>query len=121
MVPDNEDDQPTEPGVSSGYIEDALRGLADLIAGLDVPSFEGHNDNAREGRQGALTNKLQAAAAAIAAGDLQAALDTIQNDLLPKLDGEPGPGDWMENGEDKSMLYDELELLASLIALALGG
>ena len=67
----------------------------------------------------ALCNKMQSTAKKIANGDLQEALDKIESDLLPKLDGDPSPGDWMVDSDDKSLLHDDLVLLASLITLEL--
>lgn len=118
-VPDDIDDEPTEPGVSTGFIEDALRALCDDVIALNLSVFDAPNDNARRGRRNALCNKLQAAANAIASGDLQGALDKIDNDLVPKLDGEPAPGDWMVDGAEKGSLLENLQLMAALIALEL--
>jgi hypothetical protein len=118
-VPDNEDDLPTEPGVTSGFLEDAVRAVCDEIDALPLDVFEAPNNNARKGRRNALCNGLQATAKKIAQGELQQSLDKLYNSLLPKLDGEPSPDDWMVDGPDKDIVRDELLLLAALIELEL--
>ena len=70
-VPDNTDPLPTEPGVTSGFIEDALRGFCDDITDFDLALIDGKNDNARAGRQNAMCNKVNAAANAVAAENYQ--------------------------------------------------
>ena len=60
---------------------------------------------------------MQSTAKKIAQEKFQEALDRIESDLLPKLDGEPSPSDWMVEGDDKFLLEADLELMASLIAL----
>ncbi len=115
-VPDNTDPLPTEPGVTSGFIEDSLRGFCDLINGFDLGVIDAKNDNARRGRRNAMCNKVNAAANAVAAEDYQDAIDQL-NSLLQKLDGDPSPKDWMVGGDEKSNLVSEIELLDTLLQL----
>lgn len=115
-VADNIDDQPTEPGVSAGFIEAALVDVSNEIQVMSLGSFEGRNDNSRKGRRTALGNKLQSAARDIADGDLLSGYDKILNDILPKIDGDASPSDWMENVADRDALFADLDLITSLIA-----
>lgn len=115
-VPDNTDPLPTEPGVTSGFIEDALRGFCDLITGFDLAVIDAKNDNARRGRRNAMCNKVNAAANAVAAGDYPDAIDQLES-LLQKLDGDPNPEDWMVDGDEKSGLASEIELMLTLLQL----
>lgn len=118
MVADNIDDQPTVPGVTTGFLEDALLVLCGAVETMPLVSFDAPNDNARKGRRNAMCNKLNAAARSIADGDLQDALDVLEG-LLQKLDGEPSPPDWMVQGGDKATVHDEVDLLIFLIGLDL--
>ncbi|MHC4414902.1 MAG: right-handed parallel beta-helix repeat-containing protein [Planctomycetota bacterium] len=118
-VPDNEDDLPTEPGVTSGYIEDELRGLCEYLESLPLEVFDAPNDNARRGRRTALCNKLRASAKQVARENFEGALGKIENDLLPKLDSAGSPADWMVEGDEKAQLRADLEQLAYLLSLEL--
>ncbi len=119
QVPDNIDDMPTEPGVSSGFIEAELRDLCAFINGLELSLFDAPNNNARKGRRNALCNKLNAAANAVAAGDFQDGFDQLTS-VLAKLDDAPSPKDWMVTGTtEKGMVSESIELLRSLISFEL--
>ncbi|MHC5001641.1 MAG: hypothetical protein ACYTJ0_00820 [Planctomycetota bacterium] len=119
MVSDDLDDQPTEPGVSSGFLEDSLRELCAVIGSLPLDRFSAPNNNARKGRRNAMCNKLSSAANAIAAGSPLEALDELLS-LLQKIDGEAQPHDWMAaNTDDAANVREEVELLIFLIELEL--
>ncbi len=115
-VDDNIDDRPTEPGVSSGYIEEALNTICAYIDDMPLEIFAAPNDNARKGRRNAMCNKLHAAARAVASDDWQDAYNQLES-LLQKLDGAEQPPDWMVPGEAKDCVRDEITLLAFLISL----
>ena len=115
-VPDNIDPLPTEPGVTSGFIEDSLRGFCERITGFDLAVIDANNDNARRGRRNAMCNKVNAAANAVAAGDYQDAIDQL-NSLLQKLDSDPNPKDWMVDGDEKLGLVREIELMLTLLQM----
>jgi len=116
LVPDNIDDLPTWPGVTSGFIETELRDLCVYTIGLELTLFDAPNNNARKGRRNAMCNKLNAAANAVASGDFQEAHDQTES-VLQKLDGDPNPKDWMVEGTaEKEIVRDEVALLASLIS-----
>ncbi len=117
-VADNTDDRPTEPGVSSGFIEEALRNVCAYIDAAPLENFDAPNDNARGGRRNAMCNKLNATARAVAADDRQNAYVRLQS-LLQKLDGNEQPPDWMVPGEAKNFVHDEITLLAFLISLGI--
>ena len=63
--------------------------------------FDAPNNNARKGRRNAISNKLNAAANAVASGDFQDAIDQLTS-LLAKLDGAPNPPDWMVDSPGES-------------------
>jgi len=113
-IPDNTDPFPLDPGGTSGFIEDALRGFCDLIAGFDLSLIDANNDNARAGRQNAMCNKVNAAANAVAAENYQGAVEQVGS-LLAKLDGDPHPADWMVNSEERNDFRSELETMLVLL------
>jgi len=116
---DGEDPTPDEPGAPDDYIEEVLDELANEI--LDpafIINIDAPNDNAAAGRQSALSDKLQEAQALVDAGDIAGAIGKLEN-VLMFIDGEPGPADWLEDGPDKDMLREEVELMISLLELAL--
>jgi hypothetical protein len=96
-IPDAIDPLPTSPTGTEGFIADDLRTLCDYVAGVDLTRFLAPNSNAAKGRRGAICNKLNAAANATSAGDIQDAIDQLQS-LRQKLDELPDPGDWMVPG-----------------------
>jgi hypothetical protein len=102
-IPDDIDPLPTDPSGTEDYIAQDLRDLSDYIAILNPPLFDAPNNNARKGRRGAMSNKVSAAANAVAAGDIQGAIDEL-NDLLLKLDDLPKPKDWMLAGTPEKAL-----------------
>ncbi|MCH8880058.1 MAG: thrombospondin type 3 repeat-containing protein [Planctomycetes bacterium] len=118
-VPDNEDPLPTEPGVTSGFLEDSSRELGTTaIPALELSLFSGKNNNANKGRRGAQANRATEAGNLIAAGDFQGAIDKLDS-LLKKIDGEPSPPDWMEDSPEKTALAEDVGLLISLLELQL--
>ncbi|MBD3673410.1 MAG: hypothetical protein HUJ26_07775 [Planctomycetaceae bacterium] len=109
-IPDNEDPTPLEPGATTGFFEEALRQLAADILDTDTIFFSGKNHNVASGRRNAMANKATAAANAVAAGDVESALDSLIS-LLDKLDGNPSPADWMYDSDAKDAAAHEVELL----------
>ena len=53
-LPDGVDPTPTEPGATTGFLEDFSRATADEIQALDSGLFNGLNNNANNGRRNAL-------------------------------------------------------------------
>lgn len=117
-VADNLDPLPTEPGVTSGFLEDFTRQESADIQALDLGVFNGPNNNANKGRQNSLANRAMAAAALIAEGDLQGAIDELTS-LLEKIDGESPPPDWMDDSPEKTALADDVSLLIALLLFSL--
>lgn len=117
-VDDATDDQPTVPGVSSGYLEDAVRSLAATVSQLPLESFTGPSHNGRRGRRAALRNQLLRLARDVSRGRWEDAHRSITRRLLPRLDGNRRPADWMVPGPDRDAVYAELVLIDSLIQLA---
>jgi hypothetical protein len=76
---------------------------------MDAP-----NDNARKGRRNALASQLMDAANLVATGNITEAHAAL-NSLLDKLDGTASPPDWMQAGQDKTELHNDLVLLNGLL------
>ena len=93
-----------------GSIEQQLRDLAASVEIRDLSLFDAPNNNARKGRRNAISNKLNAAANAVASGDFQDAIDQLTS-LLAKLDGAPNPPDWMVDSPEKVLLRSNVETL----------
>jgi hypothetical protein len=117
-VGDAIDPLPLVPGVTSGFIEDELRRLGNAVLGYELSLFDARNDNARQGRRNALGNKLSSAANDVAGGRLADALSTLDS-VLDKLDDLASPPDWMNTGDAKTALRNDLILIRGLIALQL--
>ena len=108
-VPDNIDPDPLDPGIE-GFIETELRDLCvNFVAELNLDLIDAPNNNARKGRRNAMCNKLNAAANATAAGDIQSAIDQLTS-LLAKVDGQPQPKDWMVPSPEKDDLRSAIEV-----------
>jgi len=116
-VPDDVDPLPTDPGVTGGFIEEALRDLSDTVEGFDISVFDAKNDNAREGRRNWFCNKLDKAAKAVAKGDYEGAIRNLTK-VLHKVDGEIQPKkDWMVDSDEKNELRAAVEALIVLLEL----
>ena len=115
-VPDDVDPTPTDPGVTSGFIEDELRALASDVDALELSLIAAKNNNSAAGRQNAMRNKVNAAANASNAGDIDGAIDQLLS-LLEKLDGDPTPPDWMVDSDEKEAIVAEIELMLALLVL----
>lgn len=115
-VNDDADPLPTEPGVTSGFLEDETRELSEEGGPIDLGEFTGPNNNAVEGRRNALSNRATEAANLIAAGDFDGAIDKLSS-LLDKIDGLSPPPDWMDDSPEKTALADEVKLLIDLLVL----
>ena len=115
-VPDNEDPLPTDPGVTTGYIEDACRSLAEYIGELDLSLFMAPNNNARKGRRNALANRARSAAKSNAHANYPAAIDALQS-LVSKVDGVTPPPEWMVDSAEKTYVADEANQLIYLLEL----
>jgi hypothetical protein len=114
-VNDGTDPRPLIPGVTSGYIEEQLRQTSQDVLSFNLSVFDAPNSNAARGRRNAISNRLASAANAVASGNEQEAIDSL-NDLLLKLDGNPEPPDWMLPSTEKSNLRDDVQLMIDLLA-----
>ena len=95
-----------------------LDDVADYIAGLDSGDFSNAN------RQGTLGNKLDAISNLITAGDLCDAIDKLQDEILPKMDGDPSPPDWVTGATTQAELVQMVQDLIDSLQIeadALGG
>ncbi|RJP35822.1 MAG: hypothetical protein C4547_08715 [Phycisphaerales bacterium] len=127
-VAGNVDPQPTQPGVTSGFLESEARDLADDILALDLDLFSGPNSNANKGLRNSLANRAVEAANKIAAAAeaaavpndalhdqlIQEAIDELSS-LLDKIDRQNPPPDWMHPSPKKTALADRVSLLISLL------
>ena len=113
---DDVDPHPTIPDGNTGALEQSARSLADDILLWNLALFNGPNDNANRGRRNALSNRATDAANAIAANDIEGAIDSLQS-LLAKIDGATPPPDWMDDSPEKTDLAAEVELLIALLRL----
>ncbi len=83
-----------------------------------APASIAPNSNAAKGRRNAMSNKVNAAANAVAAGNIADAIDQLTS-LLAKLDGEPKPKDWMVDSLEKDALRTDIEGLITLLGFLL--
>ena len=74
---------------------------------IDAP-----NNNARQGRRNAMSNKLSSAANHVAHGNYQAAINELES-LRQKLDGAPQPPDWMIPSAERNQLVADIDLTIS--------
>ncbi len=117
-IPDGLDPFPADPDGNEGFIESKIRNTASNAGspGL-LEEFTG-NGNAAAGRQGALSAQLQSAAKKAGQGDIAGAIDKLESILL-KLDGDPSPPDWMEDGAARDTIVAEIELEILLLSFLL--
>ncbi len=115
-VDDGIDPTPMEPGVPPEFIEKLLDDAANTVLTFPVNIVDAKNAKAAQGRLGAMSNKLEAAAWLIAAGQYDAALEELES-LLKKLDGAPNPPDWILPSYEKETLASEIELAIALLRL----
>jgi hypothetical protein len=114
-VNDGIDPTPTVPGVTSGFLEEASRDLAELIGAIPVPVIDAPNANAALGRRNAMSNWATGAGNDIAAGDYAAAMQKLQA-LLEKVDGLTPPPDWMVDSTEKTALAGQVTWLIGLMS-----
>jgi hypothetical protein len=115
------EEPPPPPPPPSGELMTLCDDLAAAVAAADGAAYRGRN------RQRALGNKLRVVCDRIEAGDVESlcgALRKLENDLLPKVDGEPAPRDWTLDDLVRQDLEDRMTALAAALAdaiEALGG
>ncbi|HKQ49497.1 MAG TPA: thrombospondin type 3 repeat-containing protein [Phycisphaerae bacterium] len=114
-VGDSVDPLPNQPGVTSGFLEEATRDLSTEVLDLNLSQFNGPNGNANSGRRNALANRASEAANLIAIGDYAGATAAL-NSLLERIDDEMPPPDWMSSSPEKTALADEVRLMIDLLA-----
>ncbi len=94
--------------------DDLLDDIIEYILGLPDDAFKNNPDQ----RKNALVNKLEEVRQMILDGDYEEAIDKLENDIRPKMDGE-GKNDWIidpQAQEDLMDMIDELiEYLESLL------
>ncbi|MCL4691360.1 MAG: FG-GAP repeat protein [Candidatus Hydrogenedentes bacterium] len=115
-VDDGIDPTPLVPGVPPEFIEKLLDDAANTVLAFPVNIVDAKNAKAAQGRLGAMSNKLEAAALLVAAGQYDAAREELES-LLKKLDGAPNPPDWILSSDEKQTLASEIELAIALLKL----
>ena len=113
---DDIDPYPLDPEVTNDVLEQLARTLCAMIRDLDLELFNGPNNNANKGRRNALANRAGGAANAIADGDIDRAIASLES-LLDKIDGADPPPDWMYESPEK---INVAALASQLIALLSG-
>lgn len=113
---DDIDPYPLDPEVTNDVLEQLARTLCAMIRDLDLELFNGPNNNANKGRRNALANRAGGAANAIADGDIDSAIASLES-LLDKIDGADPPPDWMYESPEK---INVAALASQLIALLSG-
>jgi len=92
---------------------DRVDAIIAAINGLDPSDF-------KKNKQKTLINKLEAVRKQIQSGAFQGALNKLQNDILPKIDGcalrgSPDSNDWIINCAAQNQVYPlVVELIAAL-------
>ncbi len=117
-LPDNVDPLPTEPGATTGFLEDEARATARDILALDLELFTGASRNIKRAQRVLLAIRAFRAANRIAAGDIESAIDRLES-LLNRIDGEAPPRDWMVDSPEKTDLADHVDLLILLLEFML--
>jgi len=117
-IPDNIDPYPLSPEGTESYIEAELRDIAYNVQNFELDVFTGPNNNANKGRQGALSNRFNAAANAVAEAQVEEAIDVL-NSLLDRIDSIDVPKDWIADSLEKEYLvfsvFDMMDLLEYLM------
>ena len=113
-IPDNIDPLPLNPETPETYVETVLRDLAYSIPNLDPGLFIGANDKAKAGRRNALSNRVNAPANEVAAGNVQQAIDAL-GAILGCIDGEEPPSDWMIDSPEKEDLANTVTEMIILL------
>jgi hypothetical protein len=95
--------------------------FAAAVAAADGSAFRGHN------RQRALAHKLRVVCRRVEAGDAESlcsAIRKLERDVLPKMDGDRGPTDWVTDATVQQALEDQANALIAALEeelAALGG
>lgn len=117
-VGDAQDPLPSDPGVTSGFIENQVRSLSESALNFSLVVIEAKNANAAKGRRNAIANRLTAVANSVADGNAGDATDQLQS-LLNKLDGDAQQRDWMVESTEKDYLVGEIQAVLDLIGWGL--
>lgn len=80
-------------------LEDA-EDIIDYIDGMDPGNFTNPN------HQKTMKNKMEAVMKQIENGEYCSAANKLEHDILPKVDGEPSPNDWVTDPADQQALED---------------
>lgn len=101
--------------VNITYGEESIEDIVDYIYDLPDDAFEKNPDQ----KKNTFSNKFNAVFNKIAAGDYEGAINKLENDIKPKLDGEPSPKDWIidpvAQAELNAMIDDLIAWLETLI------
>ncbi|MCZ6601880.1 MAG: SBBP repeat-containing protein [Planctomycetota bacterium] len=113
-VPDLLDPDPLVAGETLATLEGAAILLADQVRAVDLSLFDAPNANAAAGRRDSLARRMENAGKAAAAGDLEDALELLE-EVLARIDGTEFPVDWTEPSPETSSLASQIRLLIGTI------
>ena len=94
-------------------LNDAITGLADYVASLDVSLFDGARSRVRVGRRSVISGWIRSAAHKIASSQFRAASALLTN-VERRVDGDPAQKDWMLPSAERDSLRT---VIASLLVL----
>jgi hypothetical protein len=113
-VRDNTDPLPLQPGVTSGFMENVLRSLGQLILSTPVENFSGANTIGKKARRAALAVFAFESANLESHGHHNAAAGLLCL-LLELVDSQPYPSDWMPASAAKANIADLTRLYINLL------
>jgi predicted outer membrane repeat protein len=113
---DDVDPTPTDPGATSGFLEDMARDISDEILSLDLDLFHGFLNFFKKHRQNALAHWMNRAARMIARDNISIAILWLKW-VRYRIDGVSPPPDWIIDSAEKTDLLDEINLLIDLLEL----
>jgi parallel beta-helix repeat protein len=114
---DDVDPTPTEPGATSGFMEDMARDISYEILQIDLDLFKGFLNVFKKHRQNAMAHWANRAARNIARENYDVAILWLKI-IQRKVDGVSPPPDWMIDSAEKTELLDEINLLIDLLELS---
>ena len=117
LVPDNIDPNPSDPGDTANFLEEAIRLVCQSIQDLDLSLFNGANENANAGRRNSLAARCSNAANAIAEDDVESAVALLET-VVQKVDGQSPPHDWMDDSPEKTAIAEDIAVLLLVLLAA---
>jgi hypothetical protein len=117
-IPDSIDPLPTDPAGTEDAVAAEARAVAGYVPTTDLALGTAKNDNANAGRFGALSNRLQAAANEVNAGNIAEAIEILES-VLVRVDGEEPPKDWIVSSEEADQIAADVTNLIAILEFLL--